>query len=78
MEEVNTVTFLKCKGQSFYTFLNSNIFNFYTGNTNASNWDILIRFRLRAKNDLLWIVAKKYNFQRPRAGSDLYIENNRF
>jgi hypothetical protein len=38
---------------------NSKVSNFFIGNSKAPNVDSLIRFILRARNDLLWAIARK-------------------
>jgi hypothetical protein len=49
----------KGHGQSFQTFHNSKISNFYVGNCRAPVSDGLVRFSLRARNDMLWTPARK-------------------
>jgi hypothetical protein len=56
----------KGHGQSFQTFHNSKISNFYVGNCRTPVSDGLIRFSLRARNDMLWTLRKKQLFLKIR------------
>jgi hypothetical protein len=49
----------KCRGRTFCTLGNSKVSNFFISNPKAPNADSLIRFTLRARNDMLWMPARK-------------------
>jgi hypothetical protein len=49
----------KARGVQFDTFRNSQISNFYVGNSKAPLSNSIMRFALRARNDTLWTPAKK-------------------
>jgi hypothetical protein len=49
----------KSRGHQFVTFRNSAVSNFYVGNSKAPLSNSIIRFALRARNEILWTPARK-------------------
>jgi hypothetical protein len=69
----------KCRGQSFKTFKNSPTSNFYIGNCKAPASDALVRFSIRARNDILWTPAKKMTiFKNQFSSANCGCGNKRF